>query len=215
VLAPPAAATADGLDPLGRASLAAAFEQALALRSRPPRELAPAPVLGLEATAVRAEAVEAGEALLAAGSVAALVVAGGQATRLGRPGPKGLFPIGPVTGRTLFALYAQKLRRIERRFGRRVPWIVMTSEATDAATRAYFDREQCFGLEVHFIRQREAPCVDFTGRPLLSAPGVAVTAPDGHGGVLWALSSSGTLARLADAGIRALAYHQVDNPLAH
>jgi UDP-N-acetylglucosamine/UDP-N-acetylgalactosamine diphosphorylase len=200
------------LDPFDAASFAAAFERALALRSRPPRELAPAPVLGLEATARRAQAVEAGEALLAAGRVAALVVAGGQATRLGRPGPKGLFPIGPVSDRTLFALYAQKLRRLERRFACRVPWIVMTSEATDSATRAYFASEQDFGLE--FIRQREAPCVDFAGRPLRRAAGVAATAPDGHGGVLWALSSSGTLERLADAGVQALAYHQVDNPLA-
>jgi UDP-N-acetylglucosamine/UDP-N-acetylgalactosamine diphosphorylase len=214
VLAPPAAETAGSFDAFDPIALAASLERALALRDRPPCALAPAPVLAAADARSRARARNAGEALLAAGAVAALVVAGGQATRLGWPGPKGLFPIGPVTGRTLFALYAQKLRRIERRFDCRVPWIVMTSEDTDSETRAYFAREHDFGLEVHFIRQRQVPCVDFAGRPLLRAPGEPATAPDGHGGVLWALSSGGTLARLADAGIRAVAYHQVDNPLA-
>jgi UDP-N-acetylglucosamine/UDP-N-acetylgalactosamine diphosphorylase len=214
VLAAPAADAAGSLAALDPGALSAAFRRAIALRERQPRPLAPAPVLALEARAERAEARAAGEALLAEGAVAALVVAGGQATRLGRPGPKGLFPIGPVSDRTLFALHAQKLRRVERRFGRRVPWVVMTSEDTEAATRAYFEREGNFGLEVHFIRQRQVPCVDREGRPLLREPGVPVTAPDGHGGVLWALARSGTLERLGAAGIRALAYHQVDNPLA-
>ncbi len=214
MLAAPAAGFAGSLDAFDPIALETAFQRALALRARRPRRLEPAPVLGLGAEAARARARSAGEALLAAGRVAALVVAGGQATRLGRPGPKGLFPIGPVSDRTLFGLYAQNLRRLERRFGRRVPWVVMTSEDTDAATRTQFADEDDFGLEVHFVRQRQAPCVDLAGRPLLRTPERPVTAPDGHGGALWALASSGTLARLADAGIQALAYHQVDNPLA-
>jgi UDP-N-acetylglucosamine/UDP-N-acetylgalactosamine diphosphorylase len=90
----------------------------------------------------------------------------------------------------------------------------MTSAATDAAIRSFFASHGSFGLEVDFVRQREAPCVDFSGRPLLAAPGRLATAPDGHGGVLHALGASGLLERLAARGIQALAYHQVDNPLA-
>lgn len=194
--------------------LAALLEAALALRGRGARGLEPAPVVRLSARAERAAACEAGLGLLAAGQVATLVVAGGQGTRLGHPGPKGTFPIGPVTGRTLFGLQAQRIRGIQRRSGRPLPWIVMTSEDTDAATRASFAAAGSFGLEVHFVRQRSLPCLDFAGRPIHSAPDRFAAAPDGHGGMLAALAESGLLDALAARGIRVLAYQQVDNPLA-
>ena len=60
----------------------------------------PAPVVEL-AGAARAAAVARGEEELRAGRVAALLVAGGQGSRLGYDGPKGCFSIGPVTGAPL------------------------------------------------------------------------------------------------------------------
>src|SRR5262245_37032666 len=194
--------------------LRAALARALECRGRAAAGLEPAPIVGLGAARERETARAAGAALLAEGRVAALVVAGGQGSRLGHLGPKGTFPLGPVSGRTLFGLQAERLRGLQRRIGRSVPWIVMTSAATDAATRAFFAAERSFGLEVHFVRQRSLPCVDFAGRPFPAGGGEAVTAPDGHGGMLAALAESGLLESLAARGIRALAYQQVDNPLA-
>src|SRR5262245_31094222 len=49
-----------------------------------------------------------GEEALRAGAVAYLVVAGGQGTRLGFDHPKGMFPIGPVSGKSLYQLHAEK-----------------------------------------------------------------------------------------------------------
>ena len=194
--------------------LAGALEAALALRSHHACGLAPPPVVRLAHREARAAARGAGLALLAEGRVATLVVAGGQGTRLGHPGPKGTFPIGPVSERSLFALQAQRIRGIERRSGQRMPWIVMTSDDTDRATRASFAAADHFGLEVHFVRQRSLPCVDFSGDPIRVAPGRFASAPDGHGGMLAALAECGLLETLAARGFRALAYQQVDNPLA-
>ncbi|HEY8154168.1 MAG TPA: UDPGP type 1 family protein [Myxococcota bacterium] len=162
------------------------------------------------------QAREGGEAALRAGRVAAVVVAGGQATRLGYDGPKGLFPIGPVTQRSLFELQAQKLRGLARRYGKRVPWYVMTSEATDAATRAFFQRSRHFGLredEVFFFRQGMVPSFDFENRIVLEQPGRIMLNPDGHGGSLTALHASGALDDMQRRGIDTLFYYQVDNPL--
>jgi UDP-N-acetylglucosamine/UDP-N-acetylgalactosamine diphosphorylase len=184
------------------------------------RKLEPAPVDALPSRggdpARRATARECGEALLREGRVGVFVVAGGQGTRLGFEGPKGLFPLGPVTGRTLFALQAQKLHAARRRFGVPIPWYVMTSPATDAATRAFFAAHDHFGLpaeDVFFLCQATAPAVDFEGRLLLEAPDRIAVSPNGHGGAFPALAESGALADLARRGITTLSYYQVDNPL--
>ena len=97
-----------------------------------------------------------GEELLASGAVGWLLVAGGQASRLGYEGPKGAFPVGPVSGRSLFEVFARKLLAARARYGVPIPWYVMTSTANDAATRAFFARHEHFGLpasDVVFFQQ--------------------------------------------------------------
>jgi UDP-N-acetylglucosamine/UDP-N-acetylgalactosamine diphosphorylase len=148
--------------------------------------------------------------------VGALVVAGGQATRLGYDGPKGAFPIGPVSGRTLFEVQAQKIRRLRSRWGREIAWYVMTSDATDAPTRELFARQAYFGLppsDVFCFRQGMVPSFDFDDRILLAEPGRITENPDGHGGSLTALLRSGALDDMERRGVDTLFYYQVDNPL--
>ena len=38
-----------------------------------------------------------------------IIVAGGSGTRLGFEGPKGTFPIGPVSSASLFQIHAEKI----------------------------------------------------------------------------------------------------------
>lgn len=162
------------------------------------------------------EAIAAGEALLRAGKVGYLLVAGGQASRLGYDGPKGTFPVGPLTGRTLFGMHAHALRRTAARYGVRTPWYVMTSPANDADTRAFFAEHDHFGLDpadVFFFSQAMNPAVDLEGRALLATEDSLFMAPNGHGGVLSALRDSGALADAAERGLEQLSYFQVDNPL--
>jgi UDP-N-acetylglucosamine/UDP-N-acetylgalactosamine diphosphorylase len=182
----------------------------------PPRHLVRLPELA--DPRVSAEARQAGSELLAAGRAAAIVVAGGQGTRLGFDQPKGLYPLGPVTGRTLFAMFADQLRALGRRFGRPVPWLVMTSPATHDDTVRAFSASGNFGLDpdnVLFFRQGTLPAFDRkSGRILMSGPDDMSSSPDGHGGMVAALAGAGLLAELATRGIDTLYYHQVDNPLA-
>jgi UDP-N-acetylglucosamine pyrophosphorylase len=184
------------------------------------RRLEPASVERLPghggSAARRADAAAHGAELLARGRVAVMVVAGGQGTRLGYDGPKGLFPLGPATGRTLFELQAQKIRGARRRSGAAIPWLVMTSDATDAATRASFAEKRFFGLpetDVFFLRQGSVPALDFEGRLMLEAPDRIAESPNGHGGAFQALADSGALDELERRGITTISYYQVDNPL--
>ena len=61
---------------------------------------------------------ESGADALAAGEVGVILVAGGSGTRLGFEGPKGTFPIGPVSSASLFQIHAEKIVALGRRYGR-------------------------------------------------------------------------------------------------
>ncbi|MEZ6194929.1 MAG: UDPGP type 1 family protein [Planctomycetota bacterium] len=179
--------------------------------------LAPAPRIEVGVDpAGDAAARERGEALLREGRVAAFTVAGGQGSRLGFEGPKGLFAATPITGKSLFRVFAEKVAAVGRRYGRPLPWFLMTSEANDAETRAAFREADWFGLDpdqVHFFAQDMLPALDEEGRILLAGPGELFRSPNGHGGSLLALARSGALARMEAAGIDEIFYFQVDNPL--
>ncbi|MEX0321064.1 MAG: UTP--glucose-1-phosphate uridylyltransferase [Puniceicoccaceae bacterium] len=163
-----------------------------------------------------AEARGVGEAALRAGKVAAFTVAGGQGTRLGYDGPKGTFPVTPVSGKTLFAVFAEKIQAAGTRYGVEIPWYIMTSIINHEATVTAFEEADYFGLsrdQVMFFSQGRMPAVDFEGSILLESSSSVAMSPDGHGGSLRALVRSGAIDRMKASGIEAISYFQVDNPL--
>lgn len=160
------------------------------------------------------EALDAGEEALRAGRVGLLLVAGGQGTRLGFDGPKGAYPIGPITGKSLFAYHAEKIRNLQRRYGCVLPWYIMVSDANAEATRLFFEKNEWFGLQpgdVFFFRQRMVPCVDEQGKLLLETPSRLAANPNGHGGTIPAAVESGVIADARARGVDTLSYFQVDN----
>jgi UDP-N-acetylglucosamine/UDP-N-acetylgalactosamine diphosphorylase len=159
--------------------------------------------------------VLAGRGMLAAGEVAVVIVAGGQGTRLGFDGPKGCYPIGPVSDRSLFQIHAEKVVALGRRYGAPVPLYVMTSPQNHAETAAFFEQHDSFGVErLRLFVQGEMPAVDRrSGKILLTERSRVALSPDGHGGTIRALERSGALAEMAEGGIRTIFYLQVDNPL--
>ena len=163
------------------------------------------------------QARQRAEESLRAGEFGAILVAGGQGTRLGFDHPKGMFPIGPLSGKTLFQIHVEKIVAAGRRYGVRIPLYLMTSPATHEETVAFFAAHDRFGLpeeDLIVFCQGTMPAVDAqTGRVLLEAPGRIAASPDGHGGMLAALDRSGALDDIERRGIRHLFYFQVDNPL--
>jgi UDP-N-acetylglucosamine/UDP-N-acetylgalactosamine diphosphorylase len=159
-----------------------------------------------------------GRELLRAGRIGAILVAGGQGTRLGSAQPKGMFRIGPVSRKSLFQLHCEQILARSRRAGARIPYFIMTSDATHADTVAFFEQHACFGLpqdDVYFFRQGSLPAVSPDGRILMAEKHSISAGPDGHGGILRALSRAGLLDVMRDRGIEHLYYHQVDNPAAN
>ena len=159
---------------------------------------------------------EIGAAAIRAGKVAAFTVAGGQGTRLGYDGPKGGFELSPVRNACLFQIFAEGLLGTERLYGHRPRWYIMTSPANHEETQEIFAKNRFFGLAdeaVIFFPQGQMPAFTPDGKIAMAAKHRISLGPDGHGGSLRALASSGALDDMREHGIEYISYFQVDNPL--
>uniref|UniRef100_A0A182MK00 UDP-N-acetylglucosamine diphosphorylase n=1 Tax=Anopheles culicifacies TaxID=139723 RepID=A0A182MK00_9DIPT len=172
-----------------------------------------------EATEVELEDLrQAGLEQIRQGRVGVILLAGGQGTRLGSTAPKGTYNVQLPSGKSLFQLQAERIRKLQQLAGGdgRINWYIMTSEHTHTETLAYFKENQYFGLpsdQIRLFRQRSVPCVDFEGRILLDEKWKVATAPDGNGGIYRALKDEGILDELERAGVMYLHAHSVDNIL--
>ncbi|OZC05229.1 hypothetical protein X798_07789 [Onchocerca flexuosa] len=134
---------------------------------------------------------------IAEGQVAAVVLAGGQATRLGSTEPKGTLSLGftdyDVTD-SLFALQAARISRLQDlaraafpNSNPRIWWIVMTSSTTaDGTLRHLRDVLPAAGLDAEqlvVLLQRSLPCYDINGGLFLSSKSSFKVSPNGNGGL--------------------------------
>lgn len=180
-----------------------------------PAPFTPIPRTEEEISRYRA-AGDAGRAHIRDGRVAAFVVAGGQGSRLGFEGPKGKYPVGPVSGKSLFQIHAEKLLRYSNKYGTAIPWLIMASRVNHPETVQFLEENDYFGLredDVMVFSQNMIPSLDKDGRLLLETKCSLFKNPDGHGGSLTALNTSGALDFLERRGIETISYFQVDNPL--
>jgi len=162
------------------------------------------------------EARQIGEAALAAGDVAAILVSGGQGTRLGFDGPKGMYPVTPVMQKSLFQLHSEKLLGIGDNLGVQIPWYIMTSMTNNQETIRYLQKNNYFGYDhenVFVFIQEMIPAIDRQGKLILDEKDHIFMNPNGHGGTVKALSESGALKDMRERGVDHLFYFQVDNVL--
>ena len=149
------------------------------------------------------------------GQVAALVLAGGQGTRLGFSGPKGMFDMGLPSGRTLFQLIAERLVKLQQlaQAEQPLPLYVMTSPLNHDETQAYFAQHANFGLtDVVFFPQGMLPCLTTNdGKMILEDRHRVAMAPDGNGGLYPSLAPF--LPNLRKRGIDYLHAFSIDNCL--
>jgi UTP--glucose-1-phosphate uridylyltransferase len=169
----------------------------------PPRDedVVRLPERGADACARRA-----GEDAIRRGELAAAVLNGGMATRFGGV-VKGTVEV--LDGLSFLELKLRSTREVADALGAPIHVALMTSFATDAATRAFLqDRglpdPLVFAQSVSLRLERDGSLFrGDDGKPSLYAPG--------HGDFLGAIRRSGTLDRLRSQGVRHVVVSNVDN----
>jgi UDP-N-acetylglucosamine/UDP-N-acetylgalactosamine diphosphorylase len=159
---------------------------------------------------------EIGKNILKNGEAAAFLLAGGQGSRLGFEGPKGIFKLEKI-GKTIFQIHAERLLELKKLYGKDIPWIIMTSPINSRETLEYFEQANYFGLnkeKIKFIEQGTICAVAPSGAPIFESDGRLALVPDGSGGCFRVLSQSGALSWLCEQGIKAVFVYGVDNILA-
>ncbi len=154
--------------------------------------------------------------VLAEGKVGAVLLAGGQGSRLGYDGPKGTFNIGVTRELSIFEQLMRNVSDVTSQTGRAFPLFIMTSTVNDAATRSFFKEHSYFGYprdEIHFFIQDVAPACDYDGKVFLDDKGRISLMPNGNGGWYSSLVNNGLGRILERDNIEWLNVFGVDNVL--
>ena len=148
--------------------------------------------------------------------LAAVLLAGGQGTRLGVDKSKGLVDIGLTHPLYIFECLFRNLMEVTARAGCTLPLYVMTSAINDQAIRDFLREKDYFGYpaeEVRFFEQETCPAVSPEGKILMASRSAMFMAPNGNGGWYKSMARAGITEELRRAGIQWLNAFAVDNVL--
>lgn len=148
--------------------------------------------------------------------VGAVLLAGGQGTRLGFDKPKGMFNIGETRELYIFQCLIQNLIKVVNQSGAYIPLFIMTSDKNDKDTREFFVKHDYFGYDkdyIFFFIQEMAPSVDYNGKLLLEEKHKLSLSPNGNGGWFSSMVKAGLLDKVSAMGVEWLNVFAVDNVL--
>lgn len=177
------------------------------------------PLSALEITEIeknKAEYEKTGLMAIRASKVGAVLLAGGQGTRLGSDGPKGKYNIGLTKDVYIFERLICNLMEVTDKAGCFVPLYVMTSDKNHDETTAFFEEKNYFGYPkdfVKFFKQEMAPSVDFDGKLYMEAADSLSLSPNGNGGWFYSMAVTGVLDDVKERGVEWLNIFAVDNVL--
>ena len=158
----------------------------------------------------------AGIEAIKAGKVAAVLLAGGQGTRLGFDKPKGMFNVGVTRELYIFQCLINNLMDVVKETGAWVPLYIMTSEKNNDDTVSFLKEKDFFGYNsdyVKFFVQDMAPSVDFSGKIYMESKSRISISPNGNGGWFTSLVRAGLLDEIKAKGIEWINVFAVDNVL--
>ncbi len=151
-----------------------------------------------------------------AGEVGALLLAGGQGTRLGYDKPKGMFNIGESKELYIFECIINNLMQAVNKAGSWIPLAIMTSDINYDDTVSFLDEHKYFGYNrdyVYFFVQDMSVTTDFNGKIHLAQKGRISFSPNGNGGWYTPFVKAGIRDAFVKQGVKWINVFAVDNVL--
>lgn len=148
--------------------------------------------------------------------VGAVLLAGGQGTRLGMDKPKGMLNVGINRELYLFGQLVNNLMKVVKKADAWIPLFVMTSEKNNEDTTSFFAENNYFGYNkdyIFFFVQEMAPSVSYKGKIYMEEKYKLSTSPNGNGGWFSSLVKAGLLEKIQELGVEWLNVFSVDNVL--
>lgn len=139
------------------------------------------------------------------GEIAAVLLAGGQGSRLGFEGPKGTFNIGKTKFVPIFQLLIENMKYVAQKAGAWIHFYIMTSELNHEETVAFFEKQNYFDYPqeyIHFFIQDMEATVDFQGKLFMSEMDRMAYSPNGNGGWFMTMVKRSLLPEIHKNGIK-------------
>lgn len=186
-------------------------------KAAPRGHLEPLGAITVEELAAKKEEYETiGLEALKNQKVAAVLLAGGQGTRLGFDKAKGMFNVGIHKELYIFECLIRNVIQVTDRIGTWIPFYIMTSDKNHEDTVNFFAEHNYFGYDpsyIRFFKQRMAPSVDFDGKLYLEEKGKLSLSPNGNGGWFTSMQAAGIVEDAKKRGVEWLNIFAVDNVL--
>ena len=164
----------------------------------------------------RDEYLNAGINAIKSGKAAAVMLAGGQGTRLGFDSPKGMFNMGENKELYIFQCQINNLMDVVKLTGTYIPLYIMTSEKNNSETIDFFEKHNYFGYDSNYVKffiQDMAPSVDFSGKIFMESKSEMAVSPNGNGGWFSSIVRAGLLDEIREKGIEWINVFAVDTVL--
>ncbi|MBN1915305.1 MAG: UTP--glucose-1-phosphate uridylyltransferase [Parachlamydiales bacterium] len=145
--------------------------------------------------------------------ITVLILAGGEGSRLGLQGSKGMVQIGQ---HSLFEILYRKIKEHQEKMGQTLFSYVLTSPKNHQKTKEFFQDHAFWGVpsdSVVFLQQPMLPFLDEQGQYCIEDHQKILLGPDGNGSIFSLLQTAGMYDQWGKEGIEHLVVINVDNPL--
>lgn len=125
-----------------------------------------------------------GESMLRQKKMGLILLAGGQGSRLGFPGPKGCMPLPKLQKRTLLSIHLNKCATLQKTMEAKLPIAIMTSSNNYFPIYTHLKEKDFFSLsreQVTIFQQQSFPLLDMERNWYIQSPGLIGLGPGGNG----------------------------------